>query len=219
MLARRASETVAAALLLDKEPRVAHTALENSRLTEAAVIRAVLRPYAGPAFVEAVCHHAKWSAATRDSPGTAAQPAYATRARPGVFPRLPPPLLRDILHTSRLPEKIKAYLRENRSQRSRGSQFPAKISAAADLQNSAGGVRSGRGEQPKQLLRLPRLRVPGLCIGIVAVSRFSRSGAPLAACSPVSISPGATAFTRIPSVATSRANPIVKLSIAPLDAA
>jgi len=30
---------------------------------------------------------------------------------------LPPPLLRDILHTSRLPEKIKVYLRNNLKER------------------------------------------------------------------------------------------------------
>jgi hypothetical protein len=32
--------------------------------------------------------------------------------------KLPPPVLRDVLHTSRLPEKIKSYLRENLKQRS-----------------------------------------------------------------------------------------------------
>jgi hypothetical protein len=36
---------------------------------------------------------------------------------------------------------------------------------------------------------------------------------------PVSTSPGATAFTRVPSVATSRARPIAKVLIAPLLAA
>ncbi len=119
MLARRASETVAAALLLDKELRVAHTALENTRLTEAAVIRAVLRPNAGVAFVEAVCHHPKWSL-RREIRLALLRSPHTPLARALKFSRgLPPPLLRDILHTSRLPEKIKAYLRENVQQRNR----------------------------------------------------------------------------------------------------
>src|SRR5580692_315639 len=119
MLARRASETVAAALLLDKEPRVAHTALENSRLTEAAVIKAVLRPNGGAAFVEAVCHHPKWSL-RREIRVALLRSPHTPLARALEFSRgLPPPLLRDILHTSRLPEKIKAYLRENVQQRNR----------------------------------------------------------------------------------------------------
>jgi hypothetical protein len=118
-LARRASEAVAAALLLDKEPRVAQTALENARLTEAAVIKALLRPKAGVAFVEAVCHHPKWSP-RREIRLALLRGPHTPLARALEFARnLPPPLLRDVLHTSRLPEKIKAYLRENLQQRSR----------------------------------------------------------------------------------------------------
>jgi hypothetical protein len=118
-LARRASETVAAALLLDKEPRVAHTALENGRLTEAAVVKALLRPNAGAAFVEAVCHHPKWSL-RREIRLALLRSPHTPLARALEFSKgLPPPLLRDVLHTSRLPEKIKAYLRENLKQRSR----------------------------------------------------------------------------------------------------
>jgi hypothetical protein len=116
-LARRASETVAAALLLDKESRVAHTALENTRLTEAAVIKALLRPSAGAAFVEAVCHHPKWSL-RREIRVALLRSPHTPLARALEFARnLPPPLLRDVLHTSRLPEKIKTYLRENLKQK------------------------------------------------------------------------------------------------------
>jgi len=128
MLARRASETVAAALLLDKEPRVAHTALENSRLTEAAVIKALLRQKAGSAFVEAVCHHPKWSP-RREIRLALLRSPHTPLARALEFARnLPPPLLRDVLHTSRLPEKIKTYLRENLKQRSREVSPRASIS-------------------------------------------------------------------------------------------
>jgi len=111
-LARRASETVAAALLLDKESRVSHTALENSRLTEAAVIKTLMRPNAPAAFVEAVCHHPKWSV-RREIRLTLLRNQYTPLARALEFAHaFPPPLLRDVLHTSRLPEKVKACLRK-----------------------------------------------------------------------------------------------------------
>ncbi len=112
-LARRSSTMVAAALLLDKESRVWQTALENPRLTETAIVKALLRPAATPAFVKAICHHAKWS--VRLEIRTALlRNEFTPMARAIEFARrLPPAQLRDILHNSRLPEKVKAYLRKN----------------------------------------------------------------------------------------------------------
>ena len=112
-LARRSSSLVAAGLLLDKEPRVWQTALENPRLTEAAVVKALQRPNATAAFVDAVCHHPKWSL-RHEIRMALLRNAHTPLARAIEFARrLPPPVLRDILHASRLPEKIKEYLRKD----------------------------------------------------------------------------------------------------------
>jgi len=59
-LARRASGRVAAALLNEPEPRVIHAALQNARLTEAAIIKAVTRRKANHILVEAIFNHPKW---------------------------------------------------------------------------------------------------------------------------------------------------------------
>jgi hypothetical protein len=111
-LARRASETVAGALLLDKEARVWQTALENPRLTEVAVVRALRKPGAVVAFVVTVSQHAKWS--VRPEVRVALlRNAHTPLARAVEFARrIPPSQLRDILHASRLPEEIKKYLRK-----------------------------------------------------------------------------------------------------------
>ena len=112
-LARRGSESVAAALLLDKESRVWQTALENRRLTEAALVRALLRPNTSAGLVQAVCHHTKWSP-RHEVRMALLRNEKTPLARALEFARtLPPPQLRDILHGSHLPEKVKLYLRKD----------------------------------------------------------------------------------------------------------
>lgn len=112
-LARRSSGMVAAALLQDKESSVWQAALENPRITEIALVKALLKPGATPAFVKAICHHAKWSLRP-EIRCALLRNEYTPLARAIEFARrLPHTQLRDILHNSRLPEKIKAYLRND----------------------------------------------------------------------------------------------------------
>lgn len=111
-LARRASELVVGALLLDRESRVWQAALENPRITELAVVRALQKTGASPAFVVAVSRHSKWSLRPEVQIALLRN-AHTPLARAIEFARrIPPAQLRDILHASRLPEKIKSYLRK-----------------------------------------------------------------------------------------------------------
>jgi hypothetical protein len=109
-LAHRASGPVAAALLLDPETRVVHAALENARVTESAVIRALMRHDAPAAFVSAVCHHSKWSP-RREIRMALLRNEKTPLARAVEFARsLPAALVREILHSSRLPAATKSNL-------------------------------------------------------------------------------------------------------------
>lgn len=111
-LARRSSSAVASGLLLDKEPRVWQTALENPRLTEVAIVKALQKPGSTRAFVEAVSRDAKWS--TRLEIRVALlRNAHTPVAKAIEFARrIPLPQLQDILHASKLPESVKSALRK-----------------------------------------------------------------------------------------------------------
>lgn len=113
-LARLASGRIAGALLLDGEARVLRTALENARLTETFVIQSVLRPEAGPALVEAVSRHTKWSF-RREVRIALLRTEHLPLGRALEFSRgIPLPLLREVLHSSRLPARVKELvLREH----------------------------------------------------------------------------------------------------------
>jgi len=109
-LARQASGRMAGVLLLDLEERILRAALENARLTEALVVQAVLRPEASGALIQAVSQHAKWSY-RRDVQIALLRTEFLSLAQALVFARaIPPVKLREIVHSSRLPEKIKEQL-------------------------------------------------------------------------------------------------------------
>lgn len=116
-LARRASETVTAALLLDKETGVWQAALENPRLTEVSVVKAALGRKATAALIEAVCRHPRWSPRHEVRMALLRNP-HTPLARALEFARtFSPAQLRDILHSSHLPARLKAYLRKSLEQK------------------------------------------------------------------------------------------------------
>lgn len=111
-LARRSSAAVAGGLLLDKEPRVWQAALENPRLTEVGVVRALAKSAASRVFVEAVCHHAKWSVRI-EVRFALLRSSYTPLTKAIEFARrIPPRQLQDILHASKLPESVKREVRK-----------------------------------------------------------------------------------------------------------
>jgi hypothetical protein len=72
-----------------------------------------MRPNAAAVFVEAVCHHSKWSLRREIRLALLRNPHTPLACALEFARALPPPLLRDILHTSRLPERVKVYLRKD----------------------------------------------------------------------------------------------------------
>jgi len=120
-LARRASGTVAAALLLDKEERVWMTALDNPRLTEARVVKALLRANVPSALVETLCQHAEWSLRPEIRMALLRNEKTPLDRALELAGTLPCAQVRDILHSSRLPESIKeCLLKELKARKNKG---------------------------------------------------------------------------------------------------
>jgi len=112
-LAHRGSGRVAGALLVDADARVMEAALENPRLTEASIVKAIVRAGTTQALVDMLCRHSKWSL-RQEVRIALLRNGRIPLARAVEFARgLPPTQLREILQASRLPARMKsALLRE-----------------------------------------------------------------------------------------------------------
>jgi len=109
-LARRASGRVAGMLLLDPDPRIVRAALENPRMTEVLLSRALTRTGVSPALVLAVCSHAKWSL-RREIRVALLRNEKTPLGYALEFARtFPVRVLKEILEGSRLPQDVKGQL-------------------------------------------------------------------------------------------------------------
>lgn len=116
-LAKQGTTRIAASLLADTEERVLVAALNNSRLTEPWVVKALMRDDVPEQLVRAVCAHTKWSlrkevqiALLRNQHTPLARAIQLANA-------LPSPALREVLSNSRLHDKVKTYLLEELERR------------------------------------------------------------------------------------------------------
>jgi len=113
-LARRASGRVAGMLLLEPDPRIIRAALENPRMTEVVISRALTRTGVSPALVLAVCGHAKWSL-RREIRVALLRNEKTPLGYALEFARtFPVRVLKEILEGSRLPQDVKGQLLKRR---------------------------------------------------------------------------------------------------------
>src|SRR3954471_7483075 len=109
-LAKLGSTRVAEALLCDPEARVLELALNNSHLTEANVVRTLMRDPVDQRFVQAVARHSKWSLRTDVRCALLRNPGTPMAVALKIAQVLPADVARDALYSSNLPHSVKTYL-------------------------------------------------------------------------------------------------------------
>lgn len=109
-LAKRGSMRVAERLLVDPDPRVVDLAMNNPYLTEACVIRTLMRDPLSPRFVEKIARHSKWSLRTDVRCALLRNPSTPMAQALQFAQTLPADVARDALLNSNLPHSVKTYL-------------------------------------------------------------------------------------------------------------
>jgi hypothetical protein len=118
-LAKQGTTRVAASLLCDQEERVMMAALNNPRLTEPWIVKALMREDSPDHLVHAVGAHPKWSFRKEVQIALLRNEHTPMPRAVQIATTLPVNTLREVLATSRLQEKVKEYLQQELEKRSR----------------------------------------------------------------------------------------------------
>jgi hypothetical protein len=117
MLARRGSTRIAAGLIAHGPEQVARVALDNSFLTESQLLKTLAKEALPARIVAAVATHEKWSKLINIRVALLRHPHAPHDRVPALVPGLPRREIEDLLELSRLPEYVRAQLREELAQR------------------------------------------------------------------------------------------------------
>jgi hypothetical protein len=116
-LARRASGRVAAALLLDPEPRVIEAAVTNPFLTEVLVVKALISQTAAAPLVELVARDGKWSLRREVRIALLRNPLTPADESAQLARSLPSGVLHELLQDSRVPEATRVRVQQELQER------------------------------------------------------------------------------------------------------
>src|SRR5579884_1188851 len=104
-MARRASAGVAAALLLREDRSVIEAALQNPRMTEASIVKAVATTGAPDTLIVMVAEHPKWSLRREIQLAILRRPETPADIVTRIAAALPRPVIYQLLSELRLPER------------------------------------------------------------------------------------------------------------------
>lgn len=111
-LARQASPTVAGALLLHSEKAVIDAALQNPRMTEACIVRALGKPEVPLRLLSMLMDHHEWSMRREIQIAVLHRPEAGEHLVRRVAARIPKSVLHHVLDQFRLPAGREALLRQ-----------------------------------------------------------------------------------------------------------
>jgi hypothetical protein len=109
-LAKRSSPAVAAALLLDPERRVMEAALHNPHMTEASIVKALMKDDVPQHLIDAICRDSKWSLRREIRVALLRNEKTPLAAALAFAESMSSAALRQVLKTSRLRANVKSYL-------------------------------------------------------------------------------------------------------------
>lgn len=104
-LARRASAGVAGALLVQDERMVVEAALQNPRMTEANIVKALATAKSPSTFISRLAEHPKWSLRREIQLAILRRPETAEAIVQRIAQALPRPVIYELLTELRLPQR------------------------------------------------------------------------------------------------------------------